>query len=257
MLTTTVVAAAAVGVTQGDDWGWGSPATLTMFGVVAVAGPLLVRRARHDPDALLDAESFSVRSFSIATVVSMLSQAGFFAFFFSIPLFLIDVWGWSTWQAGVAVAVNQAASAVVGLPAGRRADRAGPVGVVVVGGVIAAAGYGWLAIDATVEPDLWGMLLPAFVLAGVGSMMIGGTISAAAFHDIDDRGLGRAAAAYYVTRRLGSAAGGVAAVAILGDRIGDDSLTGFRGIWGFATGCYLLAALAMAVGFRGSGRRAG
>jgi hypothetical protein len=101
------------------------------------------------------------------------------------------------------------------------------------------------------------MLLPAFVFAGVGSMMVGGTITAAAFRDVDDEDLGRAAAAYYVTRRLGSAAGGVAAVAVLGDRAGIDSLPGFRWIWAFTTGCYLAAAVAMAVGFRGSADRAG
>ena len=245
VLTTVAVASGALAVSQGDEWGWTSPATLAAIGVVVVTGPLLFRRARHDPDAVLDVEVFSVRSFSTSTVVSVLSQAGFFAFFFSLPLLLIDVWGWSTLEAGLALAFNQAVSAVVGLPAGRRADRRGPVGVIVVGGVIAAVGYGWLALGVDEEPALSTLLVPTLILAGAGSMMVGGTISAAAFRDVDDDRLGRASAAHYVTRRLGSAVGAIVAVAVLGDRLGVDALPSFRTIWLFTAACYVGSALAM------------
>jgi MFS family permease len=177
--------------------------------------------------------------------VARLSQAGFFGFFFSIPLLLIDVWGWTTLEAGLAIAFNQFISAIVGLPAGRRSDRDGHTGVIVIGGLVAAAGYAWLALGVGAEPSVWSVLVPSFVLAGVGSMMVGGTVSAAAFHDVDDARLGRASAAYYVTRRLGSALGAIVAVAILGDRVGVDALPAFRTIWLLSAGCFLASAAVM------------
>ena len=245
VLTTAAVGALAVVVTQGDEWGWWTTATLSFAVVAVVSGWAVLQRARTRPGSLLDLALFRVRSYASANVVSVLSQAGFFSFFFSLPLFLIDVWGWTTFEAGMAVALNQISAAVVGIPAGRRADQRGPVGVVAVGGVVAAVGYGWLALGTGADPAVGAVLVPALVLGGVGSMMIGSTISAAAFRDLDDAMLGRAAGSYYVTRRLGSAAGAVAAVAILGDQTGFDAVDRFRWIWGFTTVCYLAAGVVM------------
>ncbi len=114
---------------------------------------------------------------------------------------------------------------------------------------MAAVGFGWMALAASSEPEFWTYLLPTFVIAGVGSMMIGTTVSAAAFVDLDDSVLGRAAGSYYVTRRLGSAAGAIAAVAILGEQIGDAAVTRFQWIWIFSATCFLVSSATMYYGF--------
>ena len=95
------------------------------------------------------------------------------------------------------------------------------------------------------EVDAWLVMVPSFVIGGVGSMLIGTTTSAAAFRDVDDDRLGRASGSYYVTRRLGSAAGAVAAVAILGDAAGVSAVDRFRLIWGFSAVCFAFAAAVM------------
>ena len=116
-------------------------------------------------------------------------------------------------------------------------------------GVVAGVGYAWLAFGAGPDPEVWTVLFPAFIVGGCGSMMIGSTISAAAFRDIDDASLGRASGSYYVTRRLGSAAGAIAAVAILGESVGAEAIERFRWIWTFSAACYLAAAMAMRFSF--------
>ena len=244
-LTIVSVAAVAVVVTQGGSWGWQRATTLGFVALFMASGTALLRRSRAHPSTLLDLNLFRVRSYASASLVSVLSQAAFFSFFFSIPLFLIDVWGWSTLEAGLAVALNQSAAATVGISAGRRADRTGHVGVVTGGGIMAAAGYGWLAFGAGPDAEVLAFLVPALVIGGFGSMMIGSTISAAAFRDVNDALLGRAAGSYYVTRRLGSAAGAVAAIAILSDRVGVDAVSRFQWIWVFSATCYLASATAM------------
>jgi EmrB/QacA subfamily drug resistance transporter len=242
---TFAVAAVAVVVVKGDQWGWLDPTTLTFLVVAAVSAPLLVHRARTRVGTPLDVDLFSIRSYASASVVSFLSQAAFFSFFFSAPLFLIDVWEWSTLQAGFAMALNQISAAVVGISAGRWADRNGHSGVIVAGGALGAVGHGWLAWAAGPEVDAWLVMVPSFVIGGVGSMLIGTTTSAAAFRDVDDDRLGRASGSYYVTRRLGSAAGAVAAVAILGDAAGVSAVDRFRLIWGFSAVCFAFAAAVM------------
>lgn len=246
---TVVVGAISLVVTKGDQWGWGSGGTILAIVVALVSGPLLVHRARTRVGTPLDVDLFQVRSFASASVVSFLSQAAFFSFFFSAPLFLIDVWEWSTLQAGFAIALNQVSAAVVGIAGGRWADRNGHRGIIVLGGVLGALGHGWLAFAADASVDVWMVLFPSFVVGGVGSMFIGSTISAAAFHDLDDSRLGRASGSYYVTRRLGSAAGAVAAVAILGDRVGIDAVDRFRLIWAFSAVCFLASAVVMRITF--------
>ena len=108
--------------------------------------------------------------------------------FTTAPLFLIDVWRWSTLEAGFALALNQVSAAVVGIAAGRWADRNGHTGVIVAGGVLGAIGHGWLAWAAGAEVQVWSVLVPSFVVGGVGSMLIGSTISAAAFRDDGEAG---------------------------------------------------------------------
>jgi NTE family protein len=245
LAATTTVAAIAVVVTQGDGWGWGDQKTLVFVTVVLISAPTLLYRAKHHIGTPLDLDLFQVRSYASASVVSFLSQAAFFSFFFSIPLFLIEIWEWSTIEAGFAIALNQLSAAVVGISAGRWADRHGHSGVIIAGGVVAGVGYAWLAFGAGPDPEVWTVLFPAFIVGGCGSMMIGSTISAAAFRDIDDASLGRASGSYYVTRRLGSAAGAIAAVAILGESVGAEAIERFRWIWTFSAACYLAAAMAM------------
>lgn len=246
---TTAVAAMAVAVTRGDRWGWTTAPTFAFVALSVASGVLLLHRARNHPGAPFDPSLFSIRSYASASAVSFLSQAAFFSFFFSVPLYLIDVWEWTTLEAGFAVALNQFAAAVVGLSAGRFADRHGHHGVIVAGGVIAGIGYGWLAAGAGADPAPWTVLFPSFVVGGVGSMMIGSTTSAAAFRDLDDDRLGRAAGSYYVTRRLGSAAGAVLAVAVLGERSGIAAVDRFRLIWLFSALCYFGSAAVMHLAF--------
>lgn len=247
---TVVVGAIALVVTKGDQWGWTNARTVAAVGVAAISGPVLLQRARTRTGTPLDVDLFAVRSYASSSVVSFLSQAAFFSFFFSAPLFLIDIWGWSTVQAGFAIALNQFSAAVVGISGGRWADRNGHRGIIVLGGVLGALGHGWLAFAAGPTVEFWTVLVPAFVVGGVGSMFIGSTISAAAFRDLDDRRLGRASGSYYVTRRLGSAAGAVASVAILGDRVGLDAVDRFRVIWAFSALCFLASAVVMRLSYR-------
>ena len=176
------MAALAATVTRGDRWGWLDPKTLAALAIALSAGPFLVHRARTRLGTPLDVDLFRVRSYAAANGVSFLSQAAFFAFFFSIPLFLIEVWHWSILKAGFAIALNQLSAAVVGLSAGRWADRNGHSGVIIAGGVVAGIGYGWLAFAADAEPQLWAVMVPSFVVGGVGSMLdwqhdLGGRLS--------------------------------------------------------------------------------
>ena len=86
-----------------------------------------------DPAPLLRLEIFGQRRFLVATISQLGTQLGVFAFFFSTPLFLVNVWGWSTAGVGWALALPLVVS-FVSVPTGRFADRHGFRGVLVVGG---------------------------------------------------------------------------------------------------------------------------
>lgn len=238
------VGSAALALSKARDWGVTDGRTLAAAAVAVVAFPLLLRRSATQDGALLDLDLFRIRSYALGSVASIFTQIGFFAFFFTAPLFFTEAWGYSVLVAGMALAVQQGSSAVASVPLGRFADRVGAIHLVAFGGFIAAASFAWLAAFVGDEPNFVLAVLPAFVIGGVAAMANGALSTSLALRDIDDDTLARASSGYYVTRRLASGMGVVVGAVILGNAEGIDSIAEFKLIWIFVGACYALSGLA-------------
>jgi len=245
-LTIAAAGGSALLVGQGPRWGWGAAPTLATLLVLAAVVPSLVWWSlRLGERALFDVGLFRHRAYAAGCAASVLTQVGFFCFLFPSPLFFTSVWGYSVLAAGFTLALQQVSAAVVGMPVGRLADRVGPGRVVFVGGLIAAASLWTFALRVGPEPAFATVVLPLFLIMGIGMMMNGSISTSAALHGLPDEALPRAGAAYYVTRRLGSGLGVAAAVAILGDRTGPDALDRYRVVWVVAGAAYLASGLSI------------
>ena len=243
-LAVTAVGAAALVLTKARSWGLFDQRLVVSLAVAVIAGAMLLHRSRSAPGSLIDLSLFTIRSYSVGSVASVFTQTGFFAFFFTAPLFFTEVWGYSVLAAGLALAFHQAVAALVGLPLGRLADRVGVSRIVGFGGLVAALSFVLMITLVDTTPNLGLAILPAFVLGGVGTMANGAFTTSIALREIDDDALTRASSGYYVTRRLASGLGVVIGAAILGDASSTESLGDFRVVWAFAAGCYALSGLA-------------
>ena len=189
----------------------------------------MVWRCSRTTFPLLDLQLFRDRRFTVANLSQAGTQLAIFAWFFTTPLFLINVWHYSALAGGTAVAIGMIAS-FVSVPVGHWSDRHGYRGVLIVGGLISAAAMGWWVAVVGEEAQFWTEYFPGLVGFGVGAGMVGIVVTNAALASLAEADLATANATFQMIRRLVGAIGVAIAVAILGDRT-TESLAAFRGTW--------------------------
>ncbi|MEM7091611.1 MAG: MFS transporter [Actinomycetota bacterium] len=242
-LAIAAVGGSALVLTEVRNWGLIDGRLIAAVAVAAIAAVVLLRRSRSVPGSLIDLALFRIPSYSIGSLASVFSQVGFFAFFFTAPLFFTQVWGYSVLTAGFALAFHQGVSAIVGLPLGRLADRIGVRWIVGCGGLMAAVSFVLMVSFVDSTPQLVSVVLPAFLLGGIGTMANGAFTTSIALREIGDDAMTRASSGYYVARRLASGLGVVIGAALLGDASGAQRVDDFERVWVFAAACYALSGL--------------
>jgi len=205
----------ALGLVEGNTWGWESGATLGSFAAAGVLLAAVVVRSLRHPRPIVDLDLLRIPSFRQGTLGTLLFAAAFFSMILGNILFLTGVWHYSVLKAGLSVAPGPLASAIVAAPAGRLADRFGHRAVIVPGTLIYAAGLVILR-SAGLEPDYAGTWLPGQLLIGIGIGLAFPTLGAAAAADIPAERFGVASAVTGAGRQLGAVLGTALLIAIVG-----------------------------------------
>jgi MFS family permease len=163
-----------LGLMQGQDWGWGSPAIIALLVAAAVLVPAFLwweTRARN-PLVLLSLyrkQNFGADSVILAGVQFALVGASVFGAVWSQ-----QVLGFSAIRAGVALLPLTIPLLFVAPVAGRLYDRLGPRPLLATGTLLIGLGLGWLGLHLHLRE--YGWLIPGYVAMGSG---IGLTISPA------------------------------------------------------------------------------
>ena len=206
----------ALGLVEGNSWGWGSAETLGSFAAAAVLLAVVVARCLSHPRPIVDLALMRIPSFRQGTLGTLLFASAFFSMILGNILFLTEVWGYSVLSAGLAVAPGPLASAIVAGPAGSLADRFGHRAVIVPGTLIYVVGLLVLR-GAGLEPDYVGVWLPGQVMVGIGIGLAFPTLGAAAAADIPPERFGVASAVTGAGRQLGAVLGTALLIAIVGE----------------------------------------
>ena len=220
-----------LGLSQGGRWGWGSPATVVSIVVGLGLLAAFVSRCTRVRNPLLDLSIFGFPQFRLNVIGSGLQQIGFFAWYVTTPLILKTVWGWSTFETGVGMALGQVAASIAAPFGGRWADRVGPTQPIVTSAVVAASGPMWFAAVASPTPRFLTVFLPASILLGLGGGVCGTLTTSAALYDLPGGRLGAANSVNQLIRRVSGTIGVAAAVALLGEAKGQLLLTPARRVW--------------------------
>lgn len=246
-IVATAVGLLTLGIVQGPEWGWGSPAVLGSFAGAALLGPALVARARGQAVPAIDVALFKVRSFSLANLASTLMGVAFFGQLFAAVLFLTTVWGYGELEAGLALTPAPVLAAAAAATAGRRADRTGARGLLLAGTLIFAAGEAFLALSLDFKPAYLSAVLPGTALVGIGTGLAIPLLTTIAAESLPAERYAEGSAVNSATRQIGAALGVAAIVAIVGTPAPLDAVDAFAGAWLFGAAA-ALAAFAVSLG---------
>ncbi len=256
LLVTSGVAALSLGLVKGNDWGWGSPATVTALtaSVLALAA-FAAHTARHR-NPLIDGALFRARAFTGSSVVSIVFSIAFGAMLLSVVLFSEDVWHWSALQTGLAVAPGPLMVPLFSfLVAGRLIARFGPGPVIGAGATIYAAGVASWALRAGATPDYAGQMLPGMLMTGIGVGLTLPTFMSTGASSLPPQAFATGSAVLNMLRQVGLAVGVAVLVAVLGAPGSvSGAVTAFERGWTVIAATALLAAVAGATLLRRPGR---
>jgi EmrB/QacA subfamily drug resistance transporter len=242
-LLSAAVAALALGITQGDDWGWGSAAVLAALAAAPVLGVGAVQRARVHHAPAIDLSLFRNRTVALANAGTVAYSVGFFAMLLANVLFLTQVWEYSTLKAGLAITPGPLVVALLSRSTGALAGRVGYRPVLVGGSLVFAAAQLWCVAFMPLTPDYWGRWLPASLLTGLGVALTFPVLSAAAVAGLPPERFGVGGAVNQTSRQLGAVLGVALLVAVLGaPATPGAALDGFQRAWLMCAAAALVAA---------------
>jgi EmrB/QacA subfamily drug resistance transporter len=229
------IGGAALGISQGPEWGWGDPATLGVLAGAVLSAAIALRRSFTQPTPALETGLWRAPRFAAANLASLLYGAALFPWMLIGVLFLITIWGYSPLEAGLAMTPGAVVAAAVALAAARRTTPR----LAVSGGALILASAGAICTLALPEtPSFLSFWLPVGVLIGAGMGAITTGVSTAAALSVQPERFAAAVGLNQTARQVGGALG-VAALAAL---VGTD-IASFKDVYLFCT----LATLGVAV----------
>jgi EmrB/QacA subfamily drug resistance transporter len=216
LLTLTVaIFFLVLGLTQsGDpDKGFGSPYILTLLVISGLALVVFVLGELRLQNPMVDPRIFANASYSAAAVVAFTLSAGLFSLFFFLTLFLQNSLGFSPLQAGLRFLPLSGLILVTAPLAGALTSRIGARPVMCGGmAVLVIAVLLMTRIAPSDTQSDWLVLLPAFILGGLGSGLVNPPIGLVAVGAVSPGRVGMASGVNSVARQVGTAFG----IALLG-----------------------------------------
>ncbi|MFI8277552.1 MFS transporter [Streptomyces sp. NPDC085929] len=247
-LLTLAIAALAVALVKGDDWGWGSARVLGgLLAALLLAGGFLRRSARH-PAPIIELPLLRVPSFAAANTAALLFTVAFAGMLLTSTLWCQQIWGYSALRTGLAIAPGPLLVPPVALGSAALVRRLGPGRLAALGTLLFAGGVGWWAADIGVRPGYATELLPGMLLTGLGVGLVLPTLIGAAAAALPPARFATGSAVTTMARQIGAVVGVALMVSLIGTPHGPQAaLEGFRRGWTAVIVAVLLAGAAALV----------
>jgi EmrB/QacA subfamily drug resistance transporter len=222
------IAALSIGLTalvlalvEGNAWGWGSPEIVALLGaaVVGLAGFALLEPRVREP--MVDFSLFRSKTFLGANLVAFIVTFAMLAMFFFLALYMQNILGYTAIEAGVRFLPTTLMIVVIAPLAGRLSDRIGARPLMVTGLSLTAIA---LFLQTRIDVDTgYGVLLPAFILMGIGIALVMSPMSTAAMNAVPPEKSGVGSGILSMSRMVGGTFG-VAAIGALFQHLARDQL---------------------------------
>jgi EmrB/QacA subfamily drug resistance transporter len=204
-------------LSEGQSWGWTSPATLGLIGLALVLGVLFVLVERTATQPLMDLALFRIRPFAFGLASVIIAFAGLFTATFLLPFLLVRGEGYSAIEAGLMLTPVPITMAIVAPFSGAASDRWGQALPAGAGMVLMVVALLWL----TALPPGFALtdLLPRLVLLGAGQGLFMSPNSSAVLGSVPGRRVGTASGVLAQMRVNGQALGIALSAAVVAIRL--------------------------------------
>jgi EmrB/QacA subfamily drug resistance transporter len=201
---------ATYGLIEANEKGWSDPLIVgSMIAFVLLAVSFLLFE-RQSPKAMLPLRFFRIPAFSAGATVAFSVSFGMFATFFFMSLYMQLIRGYSAFEAGIRFLPMTLMIIVVAPNAGRYASRHGSRIPMTFGLILAGIGLLGLSL-ISVDTSYW-LMLPLFVMMGVGIGATMAPMTAAVMNAVGPERAGLGSATTNTSREVG----GVFGIALLG-----------------------------------------
>jgi EmrB/QacA subfamily drug resistance transporter len=204
--------ALVLALVEGNAWGWGSASIVALLAtaVIGLTAFALVEPRVREP--MVDLSLFHSKTFLGANAVGFIVSFAMLAMFFFLALYMQNILGYSAVQAGVRFLPSTLMIVLIAPLAGRLADRVGPRPLIVTGLSLTTFAL-FLQTRITVDTG-YGLLLPAFVVMGIGMALVMSPMSTAAMNSVPPEKAGVGSGVLSMSRMVGGTFG-VAAIGAL------------------------------------------
>ncbi len=190
---------------EGNEKGWGSTRILAYLVASAVLFALFLLAEHRQQRPMLDLTLFRRPAFAGASIVGFAVSASMFSMFLYLTLYIQDVLRYDPLQAGLRFLPITLVSFVVAPISGRLSVRV-PVRLLLGIGLLLVSG-GLLAMTAVEASSGWTVLIPGFLIAGVGVGMINPPLASTAIGVVHYSRSGMASGINNTFRQVGIATG--------------------------------------------------